>query len=265
MGFLQKDWDWEQTDPVQGEKKPVESRKGLWALSLLALALSLFVLYYVEHTLYGEIIRTNTLTFGSVLLGSISNIYAEDKEQKWERVIKLLVGIILFLCGSAVLYALVTMEPQVVLLALQLASLLPVYLVLRTKKEQFQREREAVTLWSIFFISVLLAAATLAAPYLMGITTTVQKARESLTQNGYEAVSYIGHDDPTYPLIPKDIRMDLEEKELKFDLYLFEMRKDKIPWVAVVNPMTGETLRLQTRKDDMESFDSIMRIKERNQ
>lgn len=40
MGFLQKDWDWEQTDPVQGEKKLVKSRKGLWALSLLAFALS---------------------------------------------------------------------------------------------------------------------------------------------------------------------------------------------------------------------------------
>lgn len=254
-------WAWEENNYKQNQK-----RKGLWALSLLAFALSMFVLYHVEHTIYGEIIETNTLTYGSIMVGIILNIYEEppEQKQKWEWARRLVFRLILLWGVAIVLSALVTMEPRLFLTALQMAFLLPVYLVLRTKKEQFQQERDVVILWSIFFISVLLAAATLAVPYLMGITTTVQKAQERLTQNGYEAVSYIGHDDPTYPLIPKDIRMDLEEKELKFDLYLFEMRKDKIPWVAVVNPMTGEVLRLQTRKDDIESFDSIMRIKERN-
>lgn len=87
MGFLQKGWNWEQTDPVQGEEKPVESRKWLWALSLLAFALSMFVLYHVEHTIYGEIIETNTLTFGSIMLSILLNIYEEPPEQKrkWER------------------------------------------------------------------------------------------------------------------------------------------------------------------------------------
>lgn len=86
-----------------------------------------------------------------------------------------------------------------------------------------------------------------------------------ISQCRADAVSYIGHDDPVYPLIPKEVRMDLEETELRFDLYLFEMRKEGVPWVAAVNPMTGEVLRIHTREDDLESFEYIMGIKERNQ
>lgn len=252
MGFLQKGWNWEQTDPVQGEEKPVESRKGLWALSLLAFALSMFVLYHVEHTIYGEIIETNTLTFGSIMLSILLNIYEEPPEQKrkWERARTFVFRVILLWCVFVFLYAVVTMKPQTVFMALQMASLLPVYLVLRTKREQYQWERDVVTLWSMFFISVLLAAATLVVPHAMGITATVQEAQKKLAAEGFTEVSYVGHDSPVYPLIPKDVRMELEEEDLSFDLYLFEMYKDGIPWGAMVNPMTGEVLGSNALTED---------------
>lgn len=252
MGFLQKGWNWEQTDPVQGEEKPVESRKWLWALSLFAFALSMFVLYHVEHTLYGGIIETNALVYGSAMVGIISNIYEEPPEQrqKWERARTFVFRGILLLGVAVVLYALATMERRIFLMALQMISLLPVYLVLRKKNEQFQKERDVVILWSVFFISVLLAAATLVAPHVMGITATVQEAQKKLAAEGFTEVSYVGHDSPVYPLIPKDVRMELEEEELSFDLYLFEMRKDSIPWGAMVNPMTGEVLGSNALTED---------------
>ncbi len=102
-------------------------------------------------------------------------------------------------------------------------------------------------------------------PYLMGITTTVRKAQESLTEDGYKAVSCMRHDDPVYPLIPKEARVNLEEEELRFDLYLFEMKKDGFAWGIAVNPMTEEVLRIQTRMDDLELSEQMMWIKERNQ
>ncbi len=245
MGFFQKDWDWESHDTTEIEDPKKDRKLWLWVLAFLCFGLSIFVMYYTEHTLYGGVIETNAFGYAIALLGAgIGTLLREEetpKEPKPQTPLKKWLG--RGVVAAALLFLLwvsITRKAFFVV-GLQTLCILPLGFVFDQKKKQEDINRKEQEAWHILLSYAILVAATLTAPRIMGLST-VQEEAEQLEAAGYEQVVYVESIEGNWLHIPFEKTLVLTEEEENMEMYLFSGEKGGELWGVSVNPWSGEIL-----------------------
>ena len=92
MGFLRKDWDWE--NPAEHDMEPpAQERKDrklwLWGLALICGGLSIYSLYYIENAIYGGAVETNWggwlgMGVGTLIISVIHHFHPPKESARME-------------------------------------------------------------------------------------------------------------------------------------------------------------------------------------
>lgn len=246
MGFLRKDWDWE--NPAEhGMEQQEEERKDrklwLWGLAILCGGLSIYSLYHIENKIYGDVLNTNWAgwlgTFiGLLIVACFGGFFQpkEQKEHKWDKTAKIGGGILLTILVIALLVACWKM-PHMRIYGFQFLAILPVAFGV-DKAQKAGADKNSINAWNFMLTAVLLTVTTLAAPRILGICT-VAEAEGKLAVEGYYVKEYedavaawwVDHFIPSATIEQDDDPWD--------DMYyLFDIDSG----YAVVNPWTGEII-----------------------
>ncbi|MBQ2879795.1 MAG: hypothetical protein IJE27_03785, partial [Anaerotignum sp.] len=73
MGFLRKEWDWEnpaEHSMEQQEEERKDRKLWLWILAFICSGISVYSLYYIEKYIYGGAIETNWAGWLGTMIGS---------------------------------------------------------------------------------------------------------------------------------------------------------------------------------------------------
>lgn len=240
-------WAWEENNYKQNQK-----RKGLWTVAVICWAAALWLTYWVEHSLYGGIVETNTFTILGISIGFCIGLglrKAMGKEEKpmtkrgkW--IIGILVAVSLaIIVWSAVYRGMVVYMTQLVFV------LLPLYWSDHEKKKDI--DRISMYACTLFFAAVLLAAGTLAGGCLTGNQTT-GRAEKTLQAEGFTDVKYVCwmYGRWVYQdAVEKDF---YEESMAREKYYLFSGEKDGEAWRIVIDPKGGEIILAATDGEEPE-------------
>lgn len=240
-------WAWEENNYKQNQK-----RKGLWTVAVICWAAALWLTYWVEHSLYGGIVETNTFTILGISIGFCIGLglrKAMGKEEKpmtkrgkW--IIGILVAVSLaIIVWSAVYRGMVVYMTQLVFV------LLPLYWSDHEKEKDI--DRISMYACTLFFAAVLLAAGTLAGGCLTGNQTT-GRAEKTIQAEGFTDVEYVCwmYGRWVYQdAVEKDF---YEESMAREKYYLFSGEKDGEAWRIVIDPKGGEIILAATDGEEPE-------------
>lgn len=240
-------WAWEENNYKQNQK-----RKGLWTVAVICWAAALWLTYWVEHSLYGGIVETNTFTILGISIGFCIGLglrKAMGKEEKpmtkrgkW--IIGILVAVSLaIIVWSAVYRGMVVYMTQLVFV------LLPLYWSDHEKEKDI--DRISMYACTLFFAAVLLTAGTLAGGCLTGNQTT-GRAEKTIQAEGFTDVEYVCwmYGRWVYQdAVEKDF---YEESMAREKYYLFSGEKDGEAWRIVIDPKGGEIILAATDGEEPE-------------
>lgn len=240
-------WAWEENNYKQNQK-----RKGLWTVAVICWAAALWLTYWVEHSLYGGIVETNTFTILGISIGFCIGLglrKAMGKEEKpmtkrgkW--IIGILVAVSLaIIVWSAVYRGMVVYMTQLVFV------LLPLYWSDHEKKKDI--DKISMYACTLFFAAVSLAAGTLAGGCLTGNQTT-GRAEKTIQAEGFTDVEYVCwmYGRWVYQdAVEKDF---YEESMAREKYYLFSGEKDGEAWRIVIDPKGGEIILAATDGEEPE-------------
>ena len=240
-------WAWEENHCKQNQKRQV-----LWTAAVICWAAALCLIYWVEHSLYGGIVETNTFTILGISIGFCIGLGLRKAMGKEEKPMtkrgKWITGMIVAVCLAIIVWSAVC-RGMVVYTTQLVFILLPLYWSDHEKKKDI--DRISMYACTLFFTAVLLAAGTLAGARLTGNQTTWQ-AEKSITAEGFTDVEYLGwmYGDWVYEYaVEKDF---YEESMAREKYYMLFGRKDGAPWRFVVDPKGGEVMIAATEVDEPE-------------
>lgn len=246
MGFLRKDWDYE--NPAEHDmEQPAEEQKDrklwLWGLALICGGLAVYALYHIENTIYGGAINTSWAgwagTFTGFLIVACFGDFLKPKkevEHKWGKGEKI-VGWILCTVVIIGLFAACWKMPRLRIYGFQFLSILPVAFGL-DKVRKAGASENTINAWNFMLTALLLAVTTLAAPRILGICT-VAEAEGKLAAEGYYVEKYeyavaswlVDHFVPS-------ATVELDDDPWDDMYYLFDLGNQN----AVVDPRTREII-----------------------
>ncbi|WP_458406656.1 hypothetical protein [Anaerotignum sp.] len=249
MGFLRKDWDWE--NPAEHDmEQPVEERKDrklwLWGLALICGGLSIYALYHIENKIYGGAVQTNWASWLGMGIGTmiVAVIHAfkppkEPSKEEWDKSEKILGWC--FAAGAVVLLFVVCVQmPRLRMYGFQFLAIIPIAFGLE-KAQKAGMDKNAANAWNLFLTFALLVGITLASPRIMGICT-VAEAEAKLAAEGYYAEEYENAISAIFidNFIPS-ATVELDDNPWDDMYYLFDLEGNNNSYV-VVNPWTGEII-----------------------
>ena len=253
MGFLRKDWDYE--NPAEHDMElPAEERKEhrvlLWVLALLCWVLTVYAMYYTEKEIYGGAIDMNTMSYAIIPLGlGLGFLLQEEDEgkkqaasqrlQRWP-VLKWIGRGVVVACLIFLLWVSFT-DKQRFLIGVQYLCLLPFVFVLERMEKRETVHKPSLAAWAILWGFAILAVVSLGFPRLLGITT-VDKAEQMLTEKGYTAVAYVECVRGEWLDIPFQTVPRLSGDAAETEMYLFAGKKEGERWGIAVDPWTGEII-----------------------
>lgn len=246
MGFLRKDWDWE--NPAEHDmEKSVEERKDrklwLWGLAVICGGLSVYALYYIEKNIYGDAIETNWASWFGMGIGTlvVAVIHAfkppkESPKDEWDKGEKITGWC--FAAGAVILLLVVCWQmPRLRMYGFQFLAVTPLAFGLE-KAQKAGMDKNATNAWNLMLTFVLLIAVTLAMLRLTGVCTVAEAEGKLMTAGYYvekyeNAISAIFIDN----YIPS-AKVELDADPWDDMYYLFDIGVE----YAVVNPWTGEMI-----------------------
>jgi len=263
MGFLRKDWDWEnpaERDMEQQEEERKDRKLWLWGLALICGGLSVYALYHIENTMYGGTINTSwagwagTFT-GFLIVAAFGDFLKPKKEvkQNWGKGEKIAGWI---LCAVVIigLFAACWKMPNLRIYAFQFLSILPVAFGV-DKARKVGASENTINAWNFMLTAVLLAVMTLAAPKLLGMTS-VAEGEKLLRAEGYQGVYF---DDKTRAAwLGKEMMVQVYAKlpqELEGEyVYLYGGVKEDISYGILVDPRGRGILAVEENLPDTEVY-----------
>lgn len=240
-------WAWEESNSKQRKK-----RERLWTAAVICWAAALAMTYWVERSLYGGAIETNTflLLGGSIGMSIVCCLRrwlgTEDtsptKKSAW------VIGILLVL-GMAV-FAWIAVGGGTAVYMIQILFILLV-LYWSDRERMKDIDRNAMYACTLLFSAVMLTAGTLAGPRLLGYTDTYH-AGEQLTAEGFSDVSYVRwmYGRWVHQFAAQKSFYQEEMQEEKY--YLFAGEKDGENWCIVVAPKGSDIILAGTDKEEPE-------------
>ncbi|MCI5678578.1 MAG: hypothetical protein MR278_01115 [Bacteroidales bacterium] len=240
-------WAWEENHYKQNQKRQV-----LWTAAVICWAAALCLIYWVEHSLYGGIVETNTFTILGISIGFCIGLglrKAMGKEEKpMTKQGKWITGMIVAVCLAIIVWSAVC-RGMVVYTTQLVFILLPLYWSDHEKKKDI--DRISMYACTLFFAAVLLAAGTLAGPKIMGLTSAYG-AKKTIVAEGFTDVEYVCW------MYGRWLKQDVQDtsfykehmREEKF--YLFSGEKDGEAWRIVIDPKGGDILLAATEGEEPE-------------
>ena len=246
MGFLRKDWDWE--NPAEHDMEPpAQERKDrklwLWGLALICGGLSIYSLYYIENTIYGGAVETNWggwlgMGVGTLIISVIHHFHPpkESARMEFDKGEKI-VGWCLAVAAVVLLLVVCWQMPRLRLYGLQFLAITPLAFGLE-KAQKAGMDKNAANAWNLILTFALLIGVTLAVPRSTGICT-VAEAEGKLAAAGYYVKEYENAISAIFieNFIPS-ATVELDSDPWNDMYYLFDL--DGYDSYAVVNPWTGE-------------------------
>lgn len=240
---MHKFWRWEENSYKQNQK-----RKVLWMAAVICWMAALWVTYWIEHALYGEIIETGAFTYLGCSVGMAigyclrAGKAEEPISEKRRRVTNIIVTVLIaaFVIGLFYFKRIVSGTQFVCLI-----------LVAYWADGKMRKDLDKISLGAcaLFFASVMLVIGTFAGPKIMGLTSTKQ-AEKVLTAEGFSDVEYV-HWLYGRWLYQDAVDKSFYEKGMKDEkYYLFEGEKDGENWRIVVAPKGGEIVIAATEKEE---------------
>lgn len=248
MGFLRKDWDWE--NPAEHDMEPpAQERKDrklwLWGLALICGGLSIYSLYYIENTIYGGAVETNWggwlgMGVGTLIISVIHHFHPpkESARMEFDKGEKI-VGWCLAVAAVVLLLVVCWQMPRLRLYGLQFLAITPLAFGLE-KAQKAGMDKNAANAWNLILTFALLIGVTLAVPRSTGICT-VAEAEGKLAAAGYYVKEYENAISAIFieNFIPS-ATVELDSDPWNDMYYLFDL--DGYDSYAVVNPWTGEII-----------------------
>lgn len=233
--------DKQEMDDVFRPDGQEETPAWVWMLAVASWAVAVFTMYHVEHSLYGGILQTNTLSLGAMPLVFLVAWSREEAggarpetpwRERWKKIrIRLTKGIVAFFAAVLVGYLAFFGQRRDVVMLFQLLGL---GLICIVPSKKFKKLDAA---WGFFSVYAVLAVATLAAPRIAGYAT-VAEAAGALRAQGYGAVVF--QQAPHGRMIRKEFPgAGFTQEELGTSVYLFSAEKDGEPWGVAVSPVHG--------------------------
>ena len=248
MGFLRKDWDWENP-AAHDMEQPMEERKDrklwLWGLALICGGLSVYSLHYIENTIYGGAVETNWggwlgMGVGPLIISVIHHFHPpkESAKMDFDKGEKI-VGWCLAVAAVVLLLVVCWQMPRLRLYGLQFLAITPLAFGLE-KAQKAGMDKNAANAWNLILTFALLIGVTLAVPRSTGICT-VAEAEGKLAAAGYYVKEYENAISAIFieNFIPS-ATVDLDSDPWNDMYYLFDL--DGYDSYAVVNPWTGEII-----------------------
>ena len=247
MGFLRKDWDYE--NPAEHDvEQPAEERKDrklwLWGLALICGGLSIYSLYYIENSIYGNAIETNWagwlgMGIGTLIVSVIHHFKPpkESPKDNWDKGEKI-AGWCVLAVAVVLLLVVCWQMPRLRLYGFQFLAILPLAFGL-DKLQKKGMDKNAANAWNLFLTFVLIVAVTLISPRTLGICT-VAEAEGKLAAAGYSVEEYenavaawwVDHFIPSATI-------EQDDDPWKDMYYLFDLSDGSY---AVVDPWTGKII-----------------------
>ena len=248
MGFLRKDWDWE--NPAEHDMEPPalerkDRKLWLWGLALICGGLSIYSLYYVENTIYGGAVETNWggwlgMGVGTLIISVIHHFHPpkESAKMDFDKGEKI-VGWCLAVAAVVLLLVVCWQMPRLRLYGLQFLAITPLAFGLE-KAQKAGMDKNAANAWNLILTFALLIGVTLAVPRSTGICT-VAEAEGKLAAAGYYVKEYENAISAIFieNFIPS-ATVELDSDPWNDMYYLFDL--DGYDSYAVVNPWTGEII-----------------------
>lgn len=238
-------WAWEENHDKQNRK-----RKVLWTVAVICWAAALYLTYWVEHSLYGEIVETNTFIFLGASIGISIGLGLRIIEGKEEKPLtkrgKWITGIIVAVCLAVIVWDAV-FRGMIVYMIQLLFVLLPLYWSDYEKKKDI--DKISMYACTLFLAAVLLAAGTLAGARLTGNQTTGQ-AEKTIAAEGFTDVEFLGWMYGSWVYEDAVDKSFYQESMAREKYYMLFGRKDGAPWRFVVDPKGGEILVAATEQTE---------------
>ena len=248
MGFLRKDWDWENpaTHDMERQEEEQKDRKlWLWGLAMVCGGLSVYSLYYIENTIYGGVIETNWggwlgMGVGTLIISVIHHFKPpkESAKMDFDKGEKIMGWC--FAAAAVVLLLVVCWQmPRLRLYGFQFLAVTPLAFGLE-KAQKAGMDKNAANAWNLILTFALLIGVTLAVPRATGICT-VADAEGKLAAAGYDVKEYENAISAIFieNFIPS-AAVELDDDPWNDLYYLFDL--DGHDSYAVVNPWTGEII-----------------------
>lgn len=248
MGFLRKEWDWENpaTHDMERQEEEQKDRKlWLWGLALICGGLSVYSLYYIEKKIYGGAVETNWggglgMGVGTLIISVIHHLHPpkESAKMEFDKGEKI-VGWCLAVAAVVLLLVVCWQMPRLRLYGLQFLAITPLAFGLE-KAQKAGMDKNAANAWNLILTFVLLIGVTLAVPRSTGICT-VADAEGKLAAAGYYVKEYENAISAIFieNFIPS-AAVELDDDPWNDMYYLFDL--DGHDSYAVVNPWTGEII-----------------------
>ena len=244
MGFLRKDWDWEnpaEHNMEQQEEERKDHKLWLWVLALICGGVSVYSLYYIEKYIYGGAVETNWAGWLGTMIGTFIGILIhtfgksiKPIKDEWDKGQKMIgyCFLTVFLIAAGIF---IWKHQRMWLFGLQVFSIFPVAIAL-DKAQKAGADKGTVTAWDLILTFVLLAVVSLNGPKILG-AYTVEEAAEELKKAGYTAVEYKYDIDAFWieHILPNaEVEADTRDWG---DLYLFQIAENS--GEVMVEPWTG--------------------------
>lgn len=246
MGFLRKEWDWE--NPVEHDMvKPTEERRDrkiwLWMLTILCGALSCFLLYHIQYTLYGDILETNWATYLGVAIGTVIGLaFRSEKEgKKQSPKVEKILNIALTAALIVFVWWFYFQEESRYLQGVQTLCLFPLLIAIDKMNTVEGVDKKAVAAWNILLTFAILSVTTFAAPKILGYVTTADAAEIAAAQ-GCEKTEYLGRMQGRWVYqFAEDKSFYREEMETDW-FYMVYGERDGEDWRFIIDPKGGEVI-----------------------
>ena len=264
MGFLRKDWDWENPAEHNMEQQEEErkDRKGwLWILALICGGLSIYSLYYIENTMYGGAINTSWAGWLGTLVGLLIVAACGDflkpkkdvdhKISKGEKI----AGWILCIVLVGGLFAACWKMPHMRVYGFQFLAILPVAFGVDKARKAGVGDN-TINAWNLMMTFVLLSVMTFVAPKILGMTS-VAEGEKLLRAEGYQGVYFDNKTMPRWLGVEMAVQAYAklpQELEDEF-VYLYGGVKNEKSYGILVDPYGHGILAVQENLPDTEIYD----------
>ncbi len=253
MGFLRKEWDWEnpaeqanletheayRTEESAGKEK----KTWLWVLTILCGALSCFLLYHIKYTMYGGILETNWATYLGVAIGTVIGlaIRSEKEVKKLSPKVEKILNFGLTAVLLVFIWWFYFQEESRYLEGVQTLCLFPLLIAIDKMNTVEGVDKKAVAAWNIMLTFAILAAVTFVAPRVLGYVTTADAEKIAASQ-GCADVEYLGRLQGRWVYQFAEDNTFYQEEMEKDWFYMVYGEKDNEDWRFIIDPKGGEVV-----------------------
>ena len=246
---MDKLWRWEEKSYQQNKKREI-----LWTAAVISWLVALWVTYWVEHTLYGEIISTGTFSYLGCSIGIVIGMLLRSGEEKPKmmKARRWVANILKAICWIAICWAVV--DRRLFVFAVQFICVFPAAYWLdhqRVNANEDSIDKISMSACNVLVIAVMLVVGTLAGPRIMGMISTKQ-AEKAIAEQGFSEAEYLGWLYGRWVYRDAVDKSFYEEEMQEEKYYMVFGRKEGEPYRFVIDPKGGEIIIAATEAAEPE-------------